>query len=128
MPQYLLLLYSEPYQLTDEESMAEMPKWMQYTEELKASGLHLGGEALEPIETATTVRVRNGETLLTDGPFAETKEVLGGFYMLDAPDLDTAVKWAAKIPNVDRGSVEVRPIWDTSQFATEAGDSSAAQA
>ncbi len=69
-----------------------------------------GGEALEPSTTATTVRVRDGETLLTDGPFAETKEVIGGYYILDCPDLDTAVHWAAQIPGAKTGSVEVRPI------------------
>jgi len=69
-----------------------------------------GGNALEPIETATTVQVRDGETILTDGPFAETKEILGGYYLIDVPDLDAALGWAAKMPNIAYGKVEVRPI------------------
>ena len=83
---------------------------MQYTEELTKSGLLSRGEALQPHQTATTVRVRAGETLLTDGPFAETKEVLGGFYLVEVPDVDAALEWAAKMPNIHYGSVEVRPV------------------
>ena len=113
MPRYMLLIYGPaeggPSQ---EELAAEMPRWFSYTEELQRSGLMLAGEALQGAETATTVRVRDGETLITDGPFAETKELLGGFYMLDAPDLETAQEWAAKMPNIAYGSVEVRPIME----------------
>jgi hypothetical protein len=71
-----------------------------------------GGEAFQPVATATSVRVRNGETLVTDGPFAETKEQLGGFYVVDCADLDAAIAWAAKIPGASFGTIEVRPIWD----------------
>jgi len=71
-----------------------------------------GGEALAPTATATTVRVRDGRTISTDGPFAETKEVLGGFYLVEAADLDEAIGYAAMIPGAKHGSVEVRPVWD----------------
>jgi hypothetical protein len=106
---------------TPEESAAEMPKWAAYTQELKDKGVFVAGEALEPIEVATTVRARDGELQVTDGPFAETREFLGGFYMVDVPDLDTALEYAGRIPNVHYGSVEVRPIWDTTQPRQAAG-------
>jgi hypothetical protein len=116
--QYLLLIYD------NEKNMAEMSEankgevfqaYGTFTEELKASGAMLAGDALESVETATTVRVRNGETSTTDGPFAETKEQLGGYYLIEAANLDEAVKWAAKIPTAKIGSIEVRPImvWDS---------------
>jgi hypothetical protein len=76
------------------------------------AGVLLGGEGLQPTSTATTVRVRNDETLTTDGPFAETREQLGGYYLLDCKDLDEAIGWAARIPGAQSGSVEVRPIMD----------------
>jgi hypothetical protein len=78
--------------------------------ELVQAGVFLAGEALKPTSTATTVRVRNGKTLMTDGPFAETKEQLGGFYILNCNDLDEALGWAAKVPSAAYASVEVRPI------------------
>ena len=107
---YLILIYgNEAQEVTDE---AEMQKWFDYTERLKASGSYLGGEALMPTSTATTVRVKNGKRVTTDGPFAETKEQLGGFYMVDCKNLDEALKWAEQIPSADRGSVEVRPIME----------------
>jgi hypothetical protein len=111
MPQYMLLIYSP----TDDsrsadELAAEMPKWFEYTTALQESGALVAGDALERTDTATTVRVRDGETLISDGPFAETKEALGGYYLVDVPDLDAALAWAAKIPNVGFGSVEVRPV------------------
>jgi hypothetical protein len=95
-----------------EELQAQYPRWFAYTEAIEKSGLHLAGEALQGADTATTVRVRDGETIITDGPFAETKELLGGFYMIDAPDLATAQEWAAKMPNIRYGTVEVRPIME----------------
>jgi hypothetical protein len=87
--------------------------WMEYTSALREAGVYIGGNALLPTTTATTVRVREGRTLTTDGPFAETKEQLGGYYLLDCNDLDEAIEWAAKIPSVGRGSVEVRPVMQT---------------
>ena len=111
MPQYMLLIYSPTDSAPSEEQIAaEMPKWFEYTAALQESGALVAGDALEPTDTATTVRVRDGETLLSDGPFAETKEALGGYYLVDVPDLDAALEWAAKIPNVGYGSVEVRPV------------------
>ena len=107
MPQYMLLIYSPTR--TPEQPEAESPQWFAYTQELNESGAMVAGDALQP-ETATTVRVRDGETVITDGPFAETKEALGGYYLVDVPDLDAALAWAAKIPNVGYGSIEVRPV------------------
>jgi hypothetical protein len=111
MPQYMLLIYG-PIEggPSAEEMQAEFPRWMEYTQALQDSGTMVAGDALQPGETATTVRVRDGETVLTDGPFAETKELLGGYYVLDVPDLDAALKWAAKMPNINYGTVEVRPV------------------
>ena len=112
---YLLLLYSDPNAappFDTPEQQAEHAHWMRYTQELAASGQMLAGDALQGIDTATTVRVRGGDVLTTDGPFAETKEVLGGYYLIEADGLDQALAWAAKIPNIEYGSVEVRPILD----------------
>jgi hypothetical protein len=103
---YVALVYLAPDKLhavPDSECMA-------CGEGFTKSGLLLAAEALEPIETATTVRVRNGKTSITDGPFAETKEQLAGFYLLDARDLDDAIQMAAKIPPAREGSIEVRPV------------------
>ncbi len=110
---YTLLIYGDPSAAPDYESpegQAEFQHWMSYTQELTQSGHLKAGEALRPRENATTVRVRDGETLNTDGPFAETKEILGGFYLIDVPDLDVALDWASKMPNIKYGSVEVRPV------------------
>ena len=111
--QYLLMIYDP------EKAWPEMPEgernkmfgeYMQLTKELKASGSFIAGDALQPTKTATTVRVREGKTTLTDGPFAETKEQLGGYYLIEAKDLDEATKIAARIPSARFGSIEVRPI------------------
>src|SRR4051812_19615140 len=111
MPHYMLLINipaegSPP----PEQGGAETAEWFEYSQALQDAGVHVAGNALQGAETATTVRVRDGETLLTDGPFADTKELLGGYYIVDVPDLDTALKWAAKMPNIAYGSVEVRPV------------------
>jgi hypothetical protein len=111
MPQYMLLIYGDPAQGPGpEEAAAEMPKWMAYGEELTKAGAMVAGDALQPTESATTVRERGGERVVTDGPFAETKEQLGGYYLIDVPDLDAALDWASKVPSVGRGSIEVRPV------------------
>jgi len=89
-----------------------MNEYWAYTAMLNERGANLGGEALQPVQTATTVRVRDGKTLVTDGPFAETKEALGGFYLVEAKDLDEALEFAAACPGAKEGSVEVRPIWE----------------
>ena len=112
---YLLLLYSAddagPAAGSPEQA-AEMPKWAAYGEELTSAGAFVAGDALHGTDTATTVRIRDGQTMVTDGPFAETKEVLGGFYMIDVDNLDEAKKWAEKIPLAPYGSVEIRPIME----------------
>jgi hypothetical protein len=113
MPQYLMLIYSPVEGGPTPAEIAEMsPKWDAYTDRLREAGLLLGGDALQSTENATTVRERNGETQITDGPFAETKEALGGYYLVDAPDLDTVLEYAKDIPHVRYGSLEIRPIWD----------------
>jgi hypothetical protein len=111
---YLLLIYEqEATAPPDPELWAkEMDAYGAFTAEVRARGLMQGGEALEPTSTATSVRVRDGETVVTDGPFAETKEVLTGFYQLDCKDLDEAIELAARIPAAKRGAIEVRPIWE----------------
>jgi hypothetical protein len=111
--QYMLLIYGDQNargSMSEEEMGQIMQAYMTYTQELSDSGKMVAGDALQPIETATTVRVRNDETLTTDGPFAETKEQLGGYYLVDVDTLDEALEWAAKIPGASHGSVEVRPV------------------
>jgi hypothetical protein len=110
---YTLLIYGDPSDAPDYQSpegQAEFQQWMAYDQSLRESGAFQAGQALQPAQTATTVRNRNGDTLTTDGPFAETKEVLGGFYVIDVPDLDAALDWAGRMPNVGYGSIEVRPV------------------
>lgn len=94
-----------------------MSGYFQFTQDLTDAGANLGGEALQEVATATCVQVRNGETLTIDGPFAETKEQLGGFYMIEAANLDEALAWAAKIPGALHGTIEVRPIMDYGEAA-----------
>jgi len=111
--QYMLLIYGDQSQrgsMSEEEMGRLMQAYGDYTQELQDSGSLVAGDALQPIDTATTVRVRNDETLTTDGPFAETKEQLGGYYLVDVGSLDEALGWAAKIPGARHGSVEVRPV------------------
>jgi hypothetical protein len=113
VPQYMLLLFSDPSQGPAEgspEAMAQWQAWGTYTQGLKDAGAFVSGEPLEPPTTATTVAVRNGDRVVTDGPFAETKEWLGGYYVIEAADLDAALDHAARIPNVGYGHVEVRPV------------------
>jgi hypothetical protein len=111
MPKYLLLLYAdEPDAKEREERDAELPAWRQFTDSLHEAGLLLGSDRLHPVDSATTVRVRDGETEITDGPFAVTKEYLGGYYLLECADLDEALEQAARVPLARYGSVEVRPV------------------
>ena len=109
---YALLIYVEPFEASDEENAEVMKAYNAFTKEAVDAGVMRGGEALEDAKTATSVRVRNGQTLVTDGPFAETKEEFGGYYLIEAPNLDEAIKWAAKIPGAIRGTIEVRPVWE----------------
>ncbi|MDQ5821545.1 MAG: YciI family protein [Actinomycetota bacterium] len=111
--QYLALIYADENgrDSASEENVQRMyAAYGAFTEEVQKRGVMRGGAELEPVSTATTVRVRNGETMVTDGPFAETKETLGGFYLLECDSLDDAVELAAKIPGAQYGSVEVRPV------------------
>jgi hypothetical protein len=111
---YLLLIYGpeSAERPPEAEAMAEIEAYNAFTTEVKDRGLFEAGEALHPTSSATTVRVRDGQTVTTDGPFAETKEALGGFYMINARDLDEAIELAAKIPTAKQGSIEVRPIFE----------------
>ncbi|HET7232039.1 MAG TPA: YciI family protein [Longimicrobium sp.] len=115
---YLCLIYD------DESTWATMPKaeadammgeYFAFTQGIRESGQYVAGEALQPVSTATTVRIRNGKLSTTDGPFAETKEQLGGFYLVEARDLNEAIQVAARIPSARIGSIEVRPVMDFSQ-------------
>lgn len=111
MPQYMLLIYGDPADAPGaDEQEAQYAEWLNYTNALVASGAMVSGAPLEAAETATTVRVRNGDTVISDGPFADTKEILGGYYLVDVADLDAAVELAARMPNIEYGSVEVRPV------------------
>jgi hypothetical protein len=113
---YLLLIYGNEQAWaakSPEAQAAEMDAWSKYTADLEQLGQHLAGEALQPIATATTVRLANGRPIVADGPFAETKEQLGGYYLINTSNLDEAIAWASKMPNLpDGGSVEIRPIME----------------
>jgi len=112
--QYLLLIHDDEQgwdRLSEQEQAALMQEYGTFTAELRESGAFVGANRLRPTSTASTVRIRDGETVVTDGPFAETKEQLGGYYMIDVDSLDEALEWAAKIPSARYGSIEVRPIW-----------------
>ena len=109
---YLLLIYEDEAAINPTPEV--MARYEAFTKEVQEAGVYLGGEPLPPTSTATTVRVRAGAASNTDGPFAETKEQLGGYYMLDCADLDQALGYAAKIPAAEVGSIEVRPIWEMS--------------
>jgi hypothetical protein len=110
MPHYLVLLYaSEAEEAEEQRRWAQLPLWLELTEGLREAGLLVANGALHRTDAATTVRVRNGETEITDGPFAVTKEVLVGFYLLDCDGLDEALRHAARFPTAEFGSVEVRP-------------------
>ena len=111
MPQFMLLIYGPAEGGPSPDEMeAEMPRWVEYTQALRDAGAMVSGEPLETPDAARTVRVRGGARQVTEGPFASTSEVLGGFYVIDVPDLEAAEEWAAKIPSAPYGSVEVRPI------------------
>ena len=127
--QYILLIYgAEPTEAVPEDLMgAEMEAYNAFTAHLRRRGAMLAGDALLPTSSATTVRVVDGRTVTTDGPFAETKEQLGGFYVVEAADLDEAIAYAAMIPGATHGSIEVRPIWDYGEGAAVAEPAGAAE-
>ena len=111
---YLCLIYDDEKKvatMSESESNAFMGEYFAFTDGIKQSGHYLAGEALQPVETATTVRVRNGKVGTTDGPFAETKEQLGGFYIIDAANLDAALDWASKVTLAIDTPIEVRPFF-----------------
>lgn len=112
--QYLLLIYSNEAEYAarpQAEAAATMEEYGRFTQGIIQNGNYKGGERLRPVSVATTVRVRGGKTLTTDGPFAETREQLGGYYLIDASNLDEATAIAARIPGARYGCVEVRPVW-----------------
>jgi hypothetical protein len=121
--QYALLIYSAPDASTPAGASAAtaasaaddgvIDSWADYTRALKNAGVLLGLQRLQSVDTATSVRLRDGERLLTDGPFIETKEYLLGFYLIEAPGLDAALDWAARMPTVRHGTIEVRPVMPT---------------
>ncbi|TMF36133.1 MAG: YciI family protein [Chloroflexi bacterium] len=111
---YLLLIYAEePTEAPPPDvAAAELQGYNAFTEDIRRRGLFIAGEALHPTSTATTVQIKDGVLITTDGPFAETKEALGGFYLVEARDLDEAIELAGRIPAAKHGSIEVRPIWE----------------
>ena len=117
--QYMLLIYGDEQSrlaLTDDERGKMMAAYGEFTESIRESGQLLAGDALHPATTATSVRVRDGETIVTDGPFAETKEQLGGYYLVEAKDADEAIALAARIPGATYGAIEVRPVFAASDY------------
>jgi hypothetical protein len=111
---YMLMLYIDENGMAaaDEAAQTKMTAaYTAYTEAMQKAGVWIGGGRLRPTETATLVRVPNGKQQVVDGPYADTKEQLGGYYMLEAPDMDAALSWAARCPAASHGTVEVRPLW-----------------
>jgi len=113
---YILLIVGDESRfdnMSQEDSAARMKLWDEYTQELVEAGAFVSGEGLQPGSTATTLRVEGGERILTDGPFADTKEQVGGFYVVDCQNLDEAIRWAEKLPSTRFGlSTEIRPVMD----------------
>jgi hypothetical protein len=112
--QYLLMIYQNEAKMlaASQETVSQtMAAYGAYTEAIKKAGVYLGGNRLKPTASASNVRVTDGKTNVLDGPYAETKEQLGGYYLIDVPDLDAALSWAARCPGASRGTMEVRPIW-----------------
>lgn len=112
---YMMLIYLDESQMTAPTpgQVTDMSAaYVAYTKALKDAGVWRAGDALQPTRAATSVRLAGGKTNVTDGPFAETREALGGYYLIDAPDLDAAISWASRCPAAGRGTVELRPIWE----------------
>jgi hypothetical protein len=129
--QYLLLLHAEESgwsKMTQAEQQQGMAAYMAYTEALKKAGALVGSNRLQPVSAATTVKIANGKQQVLDGPYADSKEQLGGYYLIEAPDLDGAIAWAARCPGASHGTIEVRPVWEmvANQYPSER--STAAQA
>src|SRR6201997_2229883 len=124
--QYLLMLYASEAgwsNLTKEQQQQGVAAYAAYTEALKKAGVWKGSNRLQPISAATTVRVTDGKSQVLDGPYIDSKEQLGGYYLIDVPDLDSAISWAARCPGASHGTIEVRPVWamPTSAAAPAAG-------
>lgn len=114
--QYLLMIYGNEAGMqsaTKEQTSQMMAAYGAYTEAMKKAGAYIGGNRLQPSSTATTLRAPAGKSSVLDGPYAETKEQLGGYYLIEAADLDAALSWAARCPGAAYGAIEVRPIWPT---------------
>ena len=112
--QYLLMLYSEEAmwpKMTKAEQEQGMAAYTAYGEALTKAGVYVGSNRLQPSSSATTVRVANGKSQVLDGPFVDSKEQVGGYYLIDVPDLDAALSWAARCPGAGHGVIEVRPVW-----------------
>lgn len=109
--QYMLLIYSREADEAEQDEAAVLAEYGAFTQGIIQSGAFKAADRLKPVTTATTVRVRDGKTMITDGPFAETREQLGGYYLVEAKDLDEANAIAARIPTARYGSIEVRPVW-----------------
>ena len=112
--QYLLMLYANEAgwsNMTKDQQQQGMAAYTAYTEALKKAGVWKGSNRLQPINSATTVRVADGKSQVLDGPYIDSKEQLGGYYLIDVPDLDSAISWAARCPSASHGTVEVRPVW-----------------
>jgi len=115
--QYLLMLYASEAgweNLSPAEQQQGYAAYMAYTKALQEAGVYKGSNRLRPISTATTVKLNNGKSQVLNGPYADTKEQLGGYYLIEAPDLDAALSWAARCPGAGHGTVEVRPVWEMS--------------
>jgi len=115
--QYLLLLYANEHgwdSLTPAQQQQGAAAYKAYTEALQKAGALKGSNRLQPTSTATTVRNENGKAQVLDGPYADSKEQLGGYYLIDVPDLDSALSWAARCPGASHGTIEVRPVWPMS--------------
>ena len=113
--QYLLMIYNDEAEIasaTPETIGPRLAAYQAYGEAMGKAGVVLGGNRLRPTNTATTVRIRDGKTQVLDGPYADTKEQLGGYFLIDAPDLDAALSWASRCPGASHGVMEVRPIWE----------------
>jgi hypothetical protein len=110
---YLFLIYgNEAAAAAANPTDNVMPAYAAYSEAMQKAGIIVGGERLRPTSSATTVRIREGKTQVLDGPYADTKEQLGGYYMVDLPDMDAALAWAARCPGANHGTLEVRPVWE----------------
>ena len=113
--QYLLMIYGEEAAMqnrSQDDIGRVVGAFMAYTEAVKSAGVLVGSNRLRPTNTATTVRIADGKTQVLNGPYAETREQLGGYYLIDVPDLDAALSWAARCPGAEYGTIEVRPVWE----------------